>query len=99
MSRAELNRENASVSWVATVPARQHKAMIDYHRANNADLTVAALQVSREEAKAFGVMTVDESQAIVGFEEKPQDPTCVPGEEDLCLASICLLYTSPSPRD
>jgi glucose-1-phosphate adenylyltransferase len=65
-----------------------YKAMIDQHRANKADLTVAALQVSREEAKSFGVMTVDESNAIVGFDEKPQDPKCVPGEDDLCLASM-----------
>lgn len=65
-----------------------YEAMIAYHRQNNADLTVAALQVSREEAKAFGVMTVDPSQAIIGFDEKPEDPKCVPGETDLCLASM-----------
>ena len=65
-----------------------YRAMIDYHRKSNADLTVAALQVSREEAKAFGVMTVDESNSIIGFDEKPADPKCVPGEDDLCLASM-----------
>ena len=65
-----------------------YEAMVDTHRKNNADLTVAALQVSREEAKAFGVMTVDDSQAIVAFDEKPSDPQCVPGEKDLCLASM-----------
>ncbi|MDB4766882.1 glucose-1-phosphate adenylyltransferase [bacterium] len=65
-----------------------YEAMIDSHRKNNADLTVAALQVSREEAKAFGVMTVDDTQAIIGFDEKPSDPTCVPGEDNVCLASM-----------
>lgn len=65
-----------------------YRAMVDYHRKQNADLTVAALQVSREEAKAFGVMTVDDTQKIIGFDEKPADPKCVPGEDDLCLASM-----------
>ncbi len=65
-----------------------YEAMIAYHRKKKADLTVAALQVSREEAKAFGVMTVDSSQAIIGFDEKPEDPKCVPGEDNLCLASM-----------
>jgi glucose-1-phosphate adenylyltransferase len=65
-----------------------YEAMIDQHRKQGADLTVAALQVSREEAKAFGVMTVDDDQKIVAFDEKPENPTCVPGEDNLCLASM-----------
>lgn len=65
-----------------------YQAMVDYHRKQNADLTVAALQVSRDDAKSFGVMTVDDSQKIIGFDEKPDDPKCVPGEDDLCLASM-----------
>ena len=62
--------------------------MVDYHKQQNADLTIGALQVSREEAKQFGVMQVDENQRIVGFEEKPDEPKTVPGSDDECLASM-----------
>lgn len=64
-----------------------YQSMIDYHKANSADLTVAALPVSVEEAKAFGVMSVGDNQRITGFEEKPQNPITMPGS-DLCLASM-----------
>lgn len=63
-------------------------AMIDYHEKMKADLTVAALQVSPEEAKSFGVMQVDEGDRIVGFEEKPDAPKTIPGNQNECLASM-----------
>lgn len=64
-----------------------YQAMVDYHKANSADLTVAALPVSVDEAKSFGVMSVGDNQRIVGFDEKPANPTAMPGS-DLCLASM-----------
>lgn len=64
------------------------QAMVRSHRENNADLTVAALQVSREEAKAFGVMTIDDEHRIIGFDEKPENPTTIPGNDDVALASM-----------
>ena len=63
-------------------------AMIDYHTKMKADLTVAALQVDIESAKAFGVMQVNEQQRIVGFEEKPKAPQTLPGNPNECLASM-----------
>jgi len=63
-------------------------AMVDYHEKMNADLTVAALNVTPEEAKAFGVMQVDEQNRIIGFEEKPANPKTVPGTSDQCMASM-----------
>ena len=65
-----------------------YKAMIENHRQNNADLTVAALQVSVAEAKAFGVMEVDETSRIIGFDEKPEHPRTLPGRDDIALASM-----------
>ena len=65
-----------------------YQAMIMEHRANNADLTVAALQVSVEEAKSFGVMAIDQKQRIVGFDEKPDNPKTVPGDPNIALASM-----------
>lgn len=62
--------------------------LVQYHEAQNADLTIAALTVPKEEATAFGVMQVDSEQRVVGFEEKPSDPKTVPGDPDNCLASM-----------
>ena len=63
-------------------------AMVDYHEKMKADLTVAALNVDPEAAKAFGVMQVNEQHRIVGFEEKPENPQRIPGSSDQCLASM-----------
>ncbi len=62
--------------------------LVDSHEANNADLTIAALPVSKEEAREFGVMQVDSTNRIIGFEEKPKNPKPIPGEPDRCLASM-----------
>jgi glucose-1-phosphate adenylyltransferase len=48
--------------------------MLQYHKANNADATIAVLQVTMEEAKRFGIMNVDEDNRINEFEEKPANP-------------------------
>lgn len=74
--------------------AGDHIYKMDYgqlvasHEANNADLTIAALPVSKEEAREFGVMQVDSTNRIIGFEEKPKNPKPIPGEPDRCLASM-----------
>jgi glucose-1-phosphate adenylyltransferase len=62
--------------------------MVNFHKANNADLTIAALQVSVEEAKEFGVMQIDADNRIVGFEEKSPTPKTMPGNDQHCLASM-----------
>ena len=64
-----------------------YSEMIRSHIKNNADLTVAALPVDRESAKSFGVMEIDETNRLKGFEEKPNDPKPMPGE-DVSLASM-----------
>lgn len=48
--------------------------MLDYHKQNNADVTIAVTKVKREEAHRFGIMTVDENNSITEFAEKPQQP-------------------------
>ncbi len=65
-----------------------YAAMVDYHKQIGADLTVGALPVSIEEAKSFGVMQIDRSKRIIGFQEKPQTPQTIPGSADTCLASM-----------
>ncbi|MGN0708668.1 MAG: glucose-1-phosphate adenylyltransferase [Anaerovoracaceae bacterium] len=48
--------------------------MLDYHVQNNADCTIAVINVSREEASRFGIMNTDSSGRITEFEEKPAHP-------------------------
>lgn len=63
-------------------------SMIEFHREMEADLTVGALNVSREAAKSFGVIEVDDDSRITGFEEKPNEPKTLPGDDQNCLASM-----------
>ena len=51
-----------------------YEVMLDFHKANRADLTVAVMPVPIEEASRFGVMITDETNRIVDFEEKPKEP-------------------------
>lgn len=51
-----------------------YKIMLDYHKANNADITIAAMPVTIEEAKRFGIVVTDDDNRITEFEEKPENP-------------------------
>ncbi|MBO4341696.1 MAG: glucose-1-phosphate adenylyltransferase [Clostridia bacterium] len=51
-----------------------YSKMIDYHKANNADCTIAMLEVPWEEASRFGLMIVNDDGSISEFEEKPKNP-------------------------
>jgi glucose-1-phosphate adenylyltransferase len=61
--------------------------MVEYHRRNKADLTVAALEVSVEEAKRFGILVVDDEYRLRSFTEKPHEPVTIPGR-NVCFASM-----------
>ena len=61
--------------------------MIDHHRKNNADITIAALEVPVEDARRFGVFSVDNDFRVTGFAEKPDHPETIPGR-DTCFASM-----------
>ena len=59
------------------------------HVETGAKMTVCCMKVPLQEAAgAFGVMSVDEDLRIKGFTEKPESPDPVPGEPDMCLASM-----------
>jgi glucose-1-phosphate adenylyltransferase len=62
--------------------------MIDYHRDNRADLTIACLPASRAQAREFGVMVIDDEQRVTRFVEKPKDPPTIPGQPDKALGSM-----------
>lgn len=51
-----------------------YEVMLDFHKANNADVTIAVMPVPIEEASRFGVVIADEHKKITEFEEKPENP-------------------------
>jgi glucose-1-phosphate adenylyltransferase len=63
--------------------------MFRFHKGQNADATVAAIEIPKKDAAAFGVIEVgrDDSR-IIGFEEKPQTPKPIPGRPNLAFASM-----------
>ncbi|KAF0192137.1 MAG: glucose-1-phosphate adenylyltransferase [Gammaproteobacteria bacterium] len=62
--------------------------MIAAHVERQADLTVGCIEVPLEQAKAFGVLSVDTDDRITRFIEKPEQPEGVPGRENMALASM-----------
>jgi len=51
-----------------------YEVMLDFHKANKADVTIATMPVPYEEASRFGIMIADETGRITEFEEKPENP-------------------------
>ncbi len=48
--------------------------MLEFHKKNNADCTIAVLEVPMEEASRFGIMNTRDDQSVYEFEEKPAHP-------------------------
>jgi glucose-1-phosphate adenylyltransferase len=62
--------------------------LVAFHEDKNADLTIAALRVKASQSRNFGIMQIDDSGRVVGFEEKPEIPKTIPGNPDYALASM-----------
>ena len=62
--------------------------MLAAHVRNKADMTVACLNVPLEEAKSFGVMSVDGEDRVIDFREKADNPTPLPDDPQQALASM-----------
>ncbi len=64
------------------------RQMLSWHVARQCHATIAVIPVPKHEARDFGVIEVDETGRIVGFHEKVADPPSMPGNPDMCLASM-----------
>lgn len=64
------------------------RQMIAFHYDIRADATVAAIPVPRHEARDFGILEVGEGGRILAFHEKVDNPPPMPGNPNLCLASM-----------
>ncbi len=62
--------------------------MLDFHQRSEAIVTVGVIEMDRQQAKGFGIVEVDATNRIVGFEEKPANPKAIPGQPDRCYVSM-----------
>jgi glucose-1-phosphate adenylyltransferase len=64
------------------------RQMLAWHVERQCDASIAVIPVPKREAHDFGVIEVDSTGRIVGFHEKVADPPSMPGNPDMCLASM-----------
>lgn len=64
------------------------REMIEFHEQKRAQATVAAIPVTREEAREFGVIECTADGRITGFHEKKENAPTMPGRPDMCYASM-----------
>lgn len=62
--------------------------MVAFHRRNEADLTIATIEMPVADASRFGVLGVDYTGKVCSFEEKPPKPCAMPDRPDTALASM-----------
>jgi glucose-1-phosphate adenylyltransferase len=65
-----------------------YSKMLEEHVAIGAKMSVASIDVPREDATQLGVIAVDEKGCITGFVEKPKEPPTIPGRPDRSLGSM-----------
>lgn len=74
-----------------------YRRLRQFHKENGASLTVSVIRVPAAVARGqYGVLEVDDRNRIVGFEEKPQEPKCIPGTNE-CLASMGIYIFESGP--
>lgn len=62
--------------------------MIDFHHKTGADLTVAVVEMPKEQAGHFGIIEVDKENRVRGFQEKPKEPKVIPHDSKRVYASM-----------
>jgi glucose-1-phosphate adenylyltransferase len=65
-----------------------YSKMLRFHVEKQADVTLAALEVPIAEGQRFGIVSVNEQDRVVGFDEKPEHPVPIPGFPDVALGSM-----------
>ncbi len=69
--------------------------MLRFHQERRAAVTLAAIEVPTSDANRFGVVAIDEEERVTGFEEKPEDPSPIPGSPGFALASMGVYIFDP----
>jgi glucose-1-phosphate adenylyltransferase len=82
-----------NVSWVLVLSGdhiykMDYLKMLQYHIDMNADLSMACIEVPKEEANRFGIVEVDNKYSITSFIEKPENPPEIPGKPGTCFVNM-----------
>lgn len=59
-----------------------------YHVEHDADVTISVIETDRDQAQEYGVLQVNDQYRVIGFQEKPKSPACIPGDPDRSLVSM-----------
>lgn len=62
--------------------------MLRFHQEHRAAATLATIEVPVTEGSRYGIIAIDEEEHVIGFQEKPQNPSAIPGSPDSALASM-----------
>jgi glucose-1-phosphate adenylyltransferase len=73
-----------------------YRRMLAAHLEADADLTVGSVEVPRKDGSQFGVIRAEADGRVAGFQEKPRDPTPIPGHPDFCFASMGIYVFKPA---
>ncbi|HWW86167.1 MAG TPA: glucose-1-phosphate adenylyltransferase [Vicinamibacterales bacterium] len=65
-----------------------YSRMLRFHHDRGAAVTLGTIEVPISESPRFGIVAIDDAERVVGFEEKPERPSAVPGAPGLALASM-----------
>lgn len=63
------------------------KLILD-HINNPGSVTISCVPIPKEQASSYGIMSADEDGRITSFVEKPENPETMPGNDNMCLASM-----------
>ena len=69
-----------------------YSKMLQFHKENSADATIAVINVKKEEASRFGIMNTDENLKIIEFEEKPKNPKSTKASMGIYIFNAEVLY-------
>lgn len=69
-----------------------YSKMLNFHIANNADCTIAAIDVPKDEASRFGILNTKKNGVIYEFEEKPKNPKSTLASMGIYIFSSKKLY-------
>ncbi|MEI6066548.1 MAG: glucose-1-phosphate adenylyltransferase [Methylococcaceae bacterium] len=86
-----LERSNASYVVILSgdhIYRMDYAAMLQFHRDQEAGLTIACMPVPLASASSFGIISVDDAQRIRAFDEKPKYPKPLPNDPHQALASM-----------
>ncbi|MBU2540389.1 MAG: glucose-1-phosphate adenylyltransferase [Candidatus Omnitrophica bacterium] len=73
-----------------------YRNMIRFHKEKNSDFTIGVVRMPIDKSSQLGVCEVNRGGRLVGFQEKPQNPKTVPGDNKRIYASMGIYFASSS---